>query len=791
MLETERRSGPPAPAAGRPAVWGALPGAPAAPDAGSARASGTLKVVYYEVAHQLRGRVRLRIPRLAHDGAFARRLSESVGTVPSLEHARISARSCSLVVTYRPGQFGAPETRPNGRPPGAPGAILPLVVERVRIAAGADLAQDLARTGAAGATERPAAPSSGALRPGEADRLVPPALAVGLSAAALAGVALPGPLIGGAVLFAALPIFKRTAQGIRDERRLPVDLLDALTIVLMTAQGSFLVPALVVGVIEGAELIRDRTARPAPALGLDLLLPRARDTLVERSGGAVRVAGPDVGPGDVVLVRPGDRIPVDGVVLEGEGLVDEHQLTGVAAPVPRRRGDRVWATTLLLAGSLRLRTMCTGHETWAAGLMALARRAPGVDTRVSNHARRVGNPAVVPTLAVGAGVLAATGSVARATSIVGLDLGTGMRVSAPIAVLSAQARAARHGILIRSGRALEQLARVTGVAFDKTATLTTGRLRVVDVRAVTSGTPADGVLLLAASAERALVHPVAGAVVACARERGIAPLRCARRQEVLGEGVVAEIGGERVHVGSRRLLERAGVAVDEGGGALRRPPQGAVTPVFVAREGQLVGVIWCRDALRPESAAVVADLDRQGVASSLVTGDQGRAAAAVATALAIPRHRVFAGARPRHKAALVEAIREQEGPVAFVGDGINDVPAMARADASVALGGASDLARETADVVLLNDDLRDLLLAVEIARHAVGIVEQNRSLVVVPNVAAMVYGTLAAISPVAAAVINNGTALVAAANSLRPLGGPYPDRPAGAGGRPGAEGGAR
>ena len=784
MLDT-RGTARLATAAGGARTHTAPPGAAPGSVAGADGAAAAPSVVTFEVAHQIGRRIRLRIPRLAHDPPFVRRLSDSVATVPDLEHARISPRSSSLVATFRSAPPAAPAGGRRGPSSGPATASLPRLVERIRVAAGADLALDVAPGPRVKAYGPLGAGPAAAWRADYTNRLRLPALGLGLSAAAVAGLAVPGLLVGGVILTAALPIFRRTAQGIREERRLPVDLLDALTIVLLTAQGTFLVPAFVVGVIEGSEILRDMTARRRPELGLSLLLSPQRPVLVERAGGSDRRSWDGVVRGDVVLVRRGDRIQVDGTVLEGEGLVDEHQLTGVAAPLRRRRGDRVKATTLLVQGALRVRATRTGYETRAAGLMAQARPAPDADTRVSNHARRVGNPAVGPTLALAAGVWATSGSVARATGIVSLDLGTGMRVSAPVAVLSAQANAARHGILIRSGRALERLARAESFVFDKTATLTTGRMRVVDVRAVAAGTPPGDVLLLAASAAGALDHPLARAVAACARERGIVPLSCGSRRDIAGEGVVAEIEGQRVYVGNGTLMARAGieVGVGDGRGSDRGTAPDGASLVYVARERELAGVIRCQDALRPESAGVVAELRRRGHGVYLVTGDHRGAAAAAAAALELPPQRVCAGALPGQKAMLVEAIRDREGPVAVIGDGVNDAAAMARADVSVSFGGATGLAREAADVVLLRDDLGDLLVALAIARDARRILEQNRSVVVVSNVAAMAYGAVAVLNPVAGAVINNGSALVAAVNSLRPLDGPggraVPERVAG------------
>ena len=401
----------------------------------------TVRVIHYEIAHHISGRIRLRIPRLAHDARFAQVLSEAVMTLHLLEHARVSSRASSLVITYREGAINAGE---NGAASGASRSILPQIIECIRVAAGADVAQELMPQ------TQVAAKNHADVRRADEDgvdyvkRLGLPVLGLALGAAASAALWIPRALVGGAILASAIPIFRRTMQGVRDEKRLTVEFLNSLTIVLLTLQGSFFAPAFIVGVIEGSEIVRDWTARRKKQATLDLLLSRDRQVLVERNGREMSISWHLIEIDDVIHVYPGDQVPADGVVLEGSGLIDQHGMTGDLLPVLRQEGDEVQAITLVVGGRLRIRATRTGHETLAATLMALTQLAPDTDTRVSNHARKVGNWAVVPTLATATAVLAMSRNAARATTIVGLDLGTGMRVSAPIAIVSAQTRAAQH-----------------------------------------------------------------------------------------------------------------------------------------------------------------------------------------------------------------------------------------------------------------------------------------------------------------------------------------------------------
>ncbi len=602
--------------------------------------------VSYEVVHWINGRIRLRIPRLANDRQFAQRLGEAVLLLPAIKQARVNAHSASLVVTYRVESRKAAGRTDFGagfgqRIANANQAILPQLVDCMRRAAGTDAVQVLSPDAkpAVASGRGDTAASDGI---SFVDRLGLPVLGIGLSAGLLFGLAVPGVVVGGVVLAAALPIFRRTMQGIREEKRLTVDFLDATSIVLLTIQASFLAPAIVIGIIEGSEILRDWTARRSKRASLDLLMLKERLVLVERGGSELHVAWNGIVPGDEIVLYTGDQIPIDGTVLAGSATVEQSQLTGVTAPANVQTEDEVLAGMTVIDGYLRVLAVRTGEDTHVARVMALAESAPVADTRVSNYARKVGNPAVLPTLAVAGGVLAVSGSVARATGIVSLDLGTGMRVSTPIVILRAQAYAEQHGVLIRSGHSLEILAKADVFVFDQAA-------------------------------------------------------------------------------------------------------------------------------LRPQSAAVTRGLRELARTPLMISSDSGDVVRAAAAGLQIAPDHVYAEVLPQQKVEILQRLQADGRTIAVIGDGINDAAAMTHADVSIALSSAGDLARATADIVLLNDDLQDLLLAIEIAQQTMQVVEQNKALVVTPNVAAIAYGAVAVLNPIAGVLINNGVAMIAALNSLRPL----------------------
>ena len=532
------------------------PGAAASPHRGAAMSatarralpapSGTPRpAVGFRIGHRIGGRVRITIPRLGRDRAYAERLVGHLAATGLGLEVRVNPGARTLVLAYDRRQHQEAEILA-----GVAGAIQ----------AAADL--DLAPLPSAEAPE-----AAGRISYGK--RLGLPAVAMALAVGTLGGLAAPPLVVGGALLAAAVPSFKRAWAGIRDERKLNVDFLDSMAISLLTTSGFFFPPALMIGLIELGEIIRDLTARRTARANLDLLDLLGRVARVEREGVEQEVPLGEVGVGDVVVVYPGDQIPVDGTVLSGRVLVDQQRLTGELIPVLREEGEDVLAATLLVDGTLRIETRRTGENTRAGVVVALMQSAPVHDTRMEDYARKVGDRIVVPTLALGGGVTLATGgNMVAGVSVITLDIGTGIRVSVPTAILAALTFAARDGILIRSGRALEQLARVDSAVFDKTGTLTRGRAGVVAIYGARDGISPDAVLQLAASAEQGLTHPVAEAITRHARER---ERRLAGLRDV---GVQGGPGGLRDH---RRAPHRRGQPAlhARGGRGPRSPHHGA------------------------------------------------------------------------------------------------------------------------------------------------------------------------------------------------------------------------
>ena len=576
------------------------------------------------------------------------------------------------------------------------------------------------------------------------------------------GLALPSGVMTVAIVLAALPVARRAWISVAEQHRLSIDVLDLVAITLTTARGAFRTPVVMLASVEAGEAIRERTARASRRELDELLAEMSPDAWIERDGERVLVAIAEIAVGDIVVVYPGARIPVDGRILEGAATIDEHKLTGESMPVQRGEGELVYASTLVREGHAHIAVELIGEETRAGRMLRLLRDAPVHDTRVENHATKVADRLVAPAFVFSGAVLATTRDPTRAASVLISDLTTGIRVSVPTTILAGLRRAAQRGVLVRSGRALEQLAEVDTLVFDKTGTVTYGQPEITRVSPATSDMSEEQLLRLAASADQRLTHPVAESIVRRAAQRGIELAPRGDWTYQLGLGVRAEIERQTVLVGNDRLLAAHGVELNDS------QPDGDVSIVYVASDGVLCGTMTYTDPIRPESASVIGALRAQGMQIHLLTGDRVEVATAVARQLAIDAQDVHARLFPEQKAALVRTLRAQGRRVAFVGDGINDLPALTYSDVAISFGSASDAARETADVVLMDDDLARLAEAIAVARHAKAIVSQNIKIVAGVNLGSIVLAATGALGPAAAAVLHNGTSVVAALNGLRP-----------------------
>lgn len=506
----------------------------------------------------------------------------------------------------------------------------------------------------------------------------------------------------------------------------------------------------------------DGLLRLAPPLALRLGSDGAPET----------VAVEELHPGDRVLVRPGERVPTDGVVAEGRSAVDQSAVTGESLPVEVAEGSSVFGGTVNGNGALTVQVTREYADTTLARIIRQVEEAQASKGQAQRFADRFGavyTPAMFAVAAFVAVVpqLAGLGArewVYRSLVVLTVSCSCALVISVPVSIVAAITRAARRGILIKGGAHLEALAAVRVVALDKTGTVTRGEPRLTDVLPL-GGREADELLRLAAGVEAASEHPLAGAILREARDRGLRWETGRDLRAIPGVGVEATVSGQRLFVGKAQhgILDEAAQAV-----ALCAA-QGK-TAVVVARDGEPLGVLAVADEARLEASAAVAGLRRLGIQHVvMLTGDNEATAAAVAGAVGIDVFR--ASLLPEEKTAAVKALRDRFGPVAMVGDGVNDAPALATADVGIAMGAAgTDVALETADVALMADDLGKLPEAIALARRAQANVRQNIMLSLLA-VAALVFGALAGrLSLTTGLLLNEGSALIIIGNGLRLLG---------------------
>ncbi len=451
-----------------------------------------------------------------------------------------------------------------------------------------------------------------------------------------------------------------------------------------------------------------------------------------RDGVEAEVAQEALRVGDRVRVRPGERIAADGAVVEGTSYVDESMVTGESVPVAKAPGDAVTGGTLNTNGSVDLLVERIGAETVLARIVAMVEAAQGAKLPIQALVDRVTLRFVPAVMGLSAltflGWLALGPSPALGVAIVNaiavliIACPCAMGLATPTAIMVGTGRAAERGVLFRSGTALQGLRDVKLVAFDKTGTLTQGRPSLTDLEPAPGIAP-DAALRLAAALESRSEHPVAGAIVAAARARGLAGGVVTAVEARAGYGITGRVDDRAVAIGARRYMERLGIGVEVLAGKAAGLERAGRSPLYLAVDGRLAALIAVADPIKPGAAEAVASLRAQGLAVAMVTGDARGAAEGVARQLGIDT--VSAELPPGGKVEAVRALRARFGPVAFVGDGINDAPALAEADVGLAIGTGTDIAVESAEVVLMAGDLARIVTAIHLSRAVMRTIRQN------------------------------------------------------------------
>ena len=571
-------------------------------------------------------------------------------------------------------------------------------------------------------------------------------------------------LLWGAIALGLYPLVKAGLIDLFTERKIGTEIFVTVATLVAVFGGETVAGAVLMVIILIAEFIAELNTDRARA-SIKSLIGSVPQSATVRTGSSERtVPLAELKLGDVVLVKTGERIPVDGIVVGGQASVNQAPITGESIPVDRAEGGQVFAGTIVESGALDVRTEKVGGDTIFSRIVALVENAEAQRAPVQKMADRVAAiliPVVFVFLAI---VYFVTRDISTIVTLLIFTSPAELGLATPLVMIAAVARGARSGVLIKGGLYLELLAKADAMVFDKTGTLTANKPEVVKVQSFDSGYPESEILRYAAAADRRSAHPLAKAVVGAAIRDRLQVAEPQDYEQLQGRGVKATIEGRLVLVGNPQLLTEAGIAVDQ-----KIDDEGR-TPVHVAIGGKFVGVVYIADTLRPGAREALVALKASGVKKLvMLTGDNESTAKAIASSIGLDE--VRANLMPEDKVTAIAELQKQGFRVAMVGDGVNDAPALARADVGIAMGGAgTQAALEAADIVLMTDDLGKIVAARNIAKRAYRTVQENLWVGVgVVHVLGITAALLNWIGPIEAAFIHLGPDVLVFLNSVKLL----------------------
>ncbi|HEU4880315.1 MAG TPA: heavy metal translocating P-type ATPase [Gemmatimonadaceae bacterium] len=508
---------------------------------------------------------------------------------------------------------------------------------------------------------------------------------------------------------------------------------------------------------------------------------QAKTAMVIRDGREVETAIERVVPGDVIVVRPGERIPVDGIIRDGTSSTDESMLTGESLPVEKEIGSTVFGGTINRTGFFRFEATKVGRDTMLARIVDLVEKAQGSKAPIARLADKVSGIFTPVVLCIAVATFAIwfvlapvetrfTLALVNFVAVLIIACPCALGLATPTAIMVGTGVGAEHGILVRSGESLETAHRISTIVLDKTGTITSGEPAVTTIESI--GITESELLSIAAAAELGSEHPIARAIVQAARERKVSIGHPMRFEAMPGQGMRAEIAGQSVVIGNPALIAGLGIDTTSIGAIVDRIAANGGTPVVVTVDKRIAGVIGVADQVRPESRGAIAAMQKMGIEVVMLTGDNKRTADAIARQVGV--NRVLAEVMPADKAAEVKRLRDGGEVVAMVGDGINDAPALAEADVGIAVGTGTDVAIEASDITLLRGDLRRVVTAIALSRATISTVKQNLfwafvyNVIGIPIAAGLLYPVTGwLLSPVIASAAMSLSSVSVLTNSLR------------------------
>ena len=596
-----------------------------------------------------------------------------------------------------------------------------------------------------------------------------PLATVSVPLAAAAQFAFPPllPISMGLFAYTAIPSFVGAYEVVVKERRLGVDVLDSIVVVGCMATGAVFAGSVLCWCLSFGRILFQKTKDDSTKMLMNVFGKAPRYVWLCRDGVEIETPLERLEKGDIIVVKTGEVVPVDGTVSEGMALIDQHALTGESTPAEKAVGDRVFASTLMVAGKVYVAVESSGGETTSARIARILNDSAGYKLASQHKGERIADKAVIPTLAIAATALATIGP-AGSVAVLNSDFGTGIRMAAPLAMLTSLTLCAHRGILVKDGRALELMSEVDTVLFDKTGTLTR---EVPEVGRILpcNGHAAETILRYAAAAENRFAHPIARAILEKFHQSGLPSAVSDDSKYQVGYGITVHVEGHTVRVGSARFIRMEGIEIPpEIQTALDQAHLDGHTLVMVGIDDQLGGALELHASQRPEAREIVEGLRKRGIKQIVViSGDHEGPTKKLAERLGMDRY--FAGVLPADKASYVEKLQKEGRKVCFVGDGINDSIALKKANVSISLRGASSIATDTAHIVFMEESLAKLCELRDVARSLDKNVNRSWTLILIPNVLCIAGAFTMGFGVMASVVTNNVAALAALANGMLPL----------------------
>jgi len=580
---------------------------------------------------------------------------------------------------------------------------------------------------------------------------------------------LPNQITDGLALFAVtilgIPIVFDAIKAVLS-KNFNLDFLASIAIVASVLVQEYIAAAIVAIMLTGGEMLEDYASEKATAAIEKLIKSAPQKARVRRNGREIEVPIEEVLLGDIVIVKPGEKIPVDGLVMKGTATVDQATITGESMPADKFAGDEVFGNTILELGALEVKVTKVGEDTTFAHIIKLVREAQSRKAPIERIADRYARWFTPIILTIASLVFLVTGDTLRVISIFLIACPCALTIATPTAMIAGIGNAAKRGILIRGGTILEKAAKVNMVVIDKTGTLTTGYPDVVTIKGV-NGRKETDILFLAELAEKYSEHPLAKAVLKKAGSLGIDIADPSDFIVLPGYGVATRFNGKEITVGNRRLLENKEIKIDQASeNYLTTLEENGQTALLIAEGRELAGIIGVADSLREKIPQATEKMRRVGIKKIvMLTGDTSRIAKVVAKRAGI--NEVKAELLPEDKVLYVEKFRATH-KVAMVGDGINDAPALASADVGIAMGAAgTDIAIETAGIVLTTNELGKVPEAIGLSKGTLNVIKQNILFALAINILGVIISTTGIVHPILAAAIHEGNALSVVLNSVR------------------------